>query len=44
MDINTAAPVISRAEIVIHAPIKTIWDIQADVVIARRNPAIRYDN
>lgn len=31
MDINTAAPVVTRDEIVIHAPIKTIWDIQTDV-------------
>lgn len=31
MDINTAAPVITRDEIFIHAPIETIWDIQTDV-------------
>jgi uncharacterized protein YndB with AHSA1/START domain len=31
MDINTAAPVITRDEIVIDAPIDTIWDIQTDV-------------
>jgi uncharacterized protein YndB with AHSA1/START domain len=31
MDINTAAPVITRDEILIHAPIQTIWDIQTDV-------------
>ena len=31
MDINTAAPVITRDEIFIHAPIQTIWDIQTDV-------------
>jgi hypothetical protein len=30
-DINTAAPVITRDEICIHAPIETIWDIQTDV-------------
>ena len=31
MDISTAAPVITRDEIFIHAPIQTIWDIQTDV-------------
>src|SRR5258705_10154954 len=31
MDINTSAPVISRDEILIHAPIQTIWEIQTDV-------------
>jgi uncharacterized protein YndB with AHSA1/START domain len=31
MDINTAAPVVTRDEIFIHAPIETIWDIQTDV-------------
>jgi uncharacterized protein YndB with AHSA1/START domain len=31
MDINTAAPVITRDEILIHAPIETIWAIQTDV-------------
>ena len=31
MEINTAAPVISRDEILIHAPIETIWGIQTDV-------------
>ena len=31
MEINTAAPVITRDEILIHAPIETIWDIQTDV-------------
>ena len=31
MDINTAAPVITRDEIFIQAPIETIWDIQTDV-------------
>jgi len=31
MDINTAAPVITRDEILIHAPIETVWDIQTDV-------------
>jgi uncharacterized protein YndB with AHSA1/START domain len=31
MDINTDAPVITRDEIVISAPIQTIWDIQTDV-------------
>jgi hypothetical protein len=30
MDINTAAPAITRDEIVINAPIDTIWDIQTD--------------
>jgi uncharacterized protein YndB with AHSA1/START domain len=31
MDINTAAPVITRDEILIRAPIETIWNIQTDV-------------
>ena len=31
MDINTAAPVITRDEILIHALIETIWKIQTDV-------------
>jgi hypothetical protein len=31
MEINSAAPVITRDEILIHAPIGTIWDIQTDV-------------
>jgi uncharacterized protein YndB with AHSA1/START domain len=31
MDINTAAPVITRDEILIDAPIDRIWDIQTDV-------------
>jgi uncharacterized protein YndB with AHSA1/START domain len=31
MDINTAAPVITRDEILIRAPIETIWEIQTDV-------------
>ena len=31
MDINTDAPVITRDEILISAPIQTIWDIQTDV-------------
>ena len=31
MDINREAPVITRDEIVISAPIRTIWDIQTDV-------------
>ena len=31
MDINTDAPVITRDEILISAPIRTIWDIQTDV-------------
>lgn len=31
MDINTAAPVITRDEILLHAPIETIWEIQTDV-------------
>lgn len=31
MDINTAAPVITRDEILIQAPIETIWEIQTDV-------------
>jgi uncharacterized protein YndB with AHSA1/START domain len=30
MDINTAAPVITRDEIFIKAPIETIWEIQID--------------
>ena len=31
MDINPAAPVITRDEILIDAPITTIWDIQTDI-------------
>ncbi len=31
MDINTDAPVITRDEILIYAPIETIWEIQTDV-------------
>jgi hypothetical protein len=31
MDINTDAPVITRDEILIAAPIQTIWDVQTDV-------------
>jgi uncharacterized protein YndB with AHSA1/START domain len=31
MDINNDAPVITRDEILISAPIQTIWDIQTDV-------------
>jgi uncharacterized protein YndB with AHSA1/START domain len=31
MDIDSAAPVITRDEILIHAPIETIWGIQTDV-------------
>jgi hypothetical protein len=31
MDIDTDAPVITRDEILIAAPIQTIWDIQTDV-------------
>jgi uncharacterized protein YndB with AHSA1/START domain len=31
VDINTAAPVITRDEILIGAPITTIWDIQTDI-------------
>jgi len=31
MEINTAAPVITRDEILIQAPIETIWGIQTDV-------------
>src|SRR6266699_1522554 len=31
MDINAAAPVVTRDEIFIHAPIETVWDIQTDV-------------
>jgi uncharacterized protein YndB with AHSA1/START domain len=31
VDINAAAPVITRDEIVIEAPIRAIWDIQTDV-------------
>ena len=31
MDINAAAPVVTRDEIFIHAPIETIWGIQTDV-------------
>ena len=31
MEINTAAPVITRDEILINAPVKKIWEIQTDV-------------
>jgi uncharacterized protein YndB with AHSA1/START domain len=31
MDINRAAPVITRDEILIEAPMETIWDIHTDV-------------
>jgi uncharacterized protein YndB with AHSA1/START domain len=31
MEINPSAPVIARDEIVIHAPVETVWDIQTDV-------------
>jgi uncharacterized protein YndB with AHSA1/START domain len=31
MEIDSAAPVITRDEILIHAPIETIWGIQTDV-------------
>jgi hypothetical protein len=31
MEINSHAPVITRDEILIHAPIETIWAIQTDV-------------
>src|SRR6476619_1935857 len=31
MEINTAAPVVTRDEILIDAPIETIWSIQTDV-------------
>lgn len=31
MDINTNAPVIPRDEILISAPIQTVWDIQTPV-------------
>jgi uncharacterized protein YndB with AHSA1/START domain len=31
MEINGTAPVISRDEILIHAPIETIWEVQTDV-------------
>lgn len=31
MEIDTAAPVITRDEILIHAPIETVWAIQIDV-------------
>ncbi|MFL5824965.1 MAG: SRPBCC family protein [Thermoleophilaceae bacterium] len=31
MDINTAAPVITRDEILIDGPIETIWNVQTDV-------------
>ena len=31
MDINNEAPVITRDEILISAPIQTIWEIQTDV-------------
>ena len=31
MDINAGAPVITRDEILIDAPVQTIWEIQTDV-------------
>jgi uncharacterized protein YndB with AHSA1/START domain len=31
MNINTDAPVITRDEILIHAPIEAVWKIQTDV-------------
>lgn len=31
MDINSAAPVIARDEILISAPIETIWDTQTNI-------------
>jgi uncharacterized protein YndB with AHSA1/START domain len=31
MDINADAPVITRDEILIHAPIQIVWDLQTDV-------------
>lgn len=31
MDVDTAAPVITRDEILIHAPITAIWTIQTDI-------------
>ena len=31
MEINTTAPVVTRDEILIRAPIQTIWDIQTDI-------------
>ena len=31
MDINEDAPVITRDEIVVRAPIETIWEIQTNV-------------
>ncbi len=31
MDINSTAPVITRDEILIHAPVERIWKIQTDV-------------
>lgn len=31
MEINPAAPVITRDEILVHAPIETVWGIQTDV-------------
>src|SRR3954469_22163108 len=31
MDINANAPVITRDEILISAPIQTVWDVQTDI-------------
>ncbi len=31
MEVNAAAPVITRDEIFVHAPIETVWGIQTDV-------------
>ncbi len=31
MEINTAAPVVTRDEILVDAPIETIWSLQTDV-------------
>ena len=31
MEINNGAPVVTRDEILIHAPIETVWGIQTDV-------------
>ena len=31
MDINTSAPVFARKEILIHAPVERVWQVQADI-------------
>ena len=31
MDIDTNAPVFARKEIIIHAPVESVWRIQSDL-------------